>query len=207
MAELEDIGKKIERVDHTSLLSSHWLASVLLVVSMLSLFAFTACGGNDGETAAAGIGDAKPDQRVIQAGGRILTVDDFISVGFKQLKTYDVEGLPGATAASYGFWRAEGQKAKDIELRFYLSHEEAVRDGTELAQEVTGRDAIIFVDDMTWKEGARDRRRHAIPGGYFPAYMDYSIFGNVVMLCEGSDSSQSMENCGKLATAITDFGE
>lgn len=172
----------------------------LVLAMFATIWAFGACGTNDNAA------DGDSVQRVSQASQN-YSADDFISVGFKQLKTYNVDELPGATAASYGFWRSPGQDAKDYELRFYPSHEAAVREGTSLAEEVTGDDAVIFTDDLTWKEGARERRHQVAVsiqsgGELVPTYMDYSIHGNVVMLCEGLDSSQSLDNCQALISAL-----
>lgn len=67
--------------------------------------------------------------------------------------------------------------------------------GASLAEEATGEDARIIGDEMTWKEGIRDRRHQLLgrkagaTGGLAPTYMDYAIYGNVVMLCEGADSA------------------
>ncbi len=179
------------------MLRTRWL----LVLAMLaSIVAFAGCGSN-GEAAG-----ADSVQRVSQAS-RNYSSDDFISIGCKQLKTYNVDALTGATAASHGFWRSDGQDAKDYELRFYDSHEDAVQQGSILAAEVTGEDALIFEDDMTWKEGARDRRHQttfAINNGgeLVPTYMDYAIHGNVVMLCEGLDSAQSLKHCNALISVL-----
>lgn len=176
---------------------TRWL---LVAVIFTSIGVIVGCGTSDNAA------DGDSVQRVSQATQN-YSPDDFVSVGFKQLKTYDVNELPGATAASHGFWRSDGQDAKDYELRFYSSHEVAVREGTFLAEEVTGDDAVIFTDDLTWKEGAKERRHQVAVtiqsgGELVPTYMDYLIHGNVVMLCEGLDSAQSLDNCQALISAL-----
>ena len=67
---------------------------------------------------------------------------------------------------------------------------------------MTGREALLREVDVRWKEGTRDRRG----GGAFrdsltPLYGDYMVFGNVILLCEGRDSAQSLERCAALLTA------
>ncbi len=157
---------------------------------------------------ACGDGSSGTGFKQVSPAARTYSQDDFLAIGFKVVREYNVEGLPGATSASFGFWRVSGQAPRDYELRFYASHEEAVRQGTPLAEEVTGEDALIIGDEMTWKEGIKDRRHQLLggkaggTGGLAPSYMDYAIYGNVVLLCEGVDSAQSLEVCAGLVEAI-----
>ena len=130
------------------------------------------------------------------------------------MKDYNVEGLDHAVAAFYGFWRPPGENPMDYEVRVYPSHEDAVEFGTALADEGSGRDAVLTSNKATWVEGVRERRSTGGPGGgaaqggpgarsgHAPRYGDYAIFGNLIMLCEGSDSGQSLERCGALAAEI-----
>ncbi len=175
---------------------------------MITLFIVPACG-SAGDTTG-----MESFQRVSPAS-RTYSIDDFLAVGFKKSKHYDVEGLPEATDAWFGFWRPEGNQPVEYELRFYASHEDAVEHGTALAAEVTGKDAVLISDLVTWNEGASDRRRMAgdpsnLPGGgaerVVARYGDFAIFGDVVMLCEGTDSAQSMERCAALIDALRSLG-
>lgn len=145
----------------------------------------------------------------VMPSGRIFSVADFQGAGFKESKQYDVEGLPQATGAWFGFFRLDGEGTIDYELRFYASHEDAVEYGTALAEEVTGEDALLSSDKVTWKEGANDRRRVIGGGsgaeafsGAAARYGDFVILGNVVLLCEGADSVQSLDRCSALIEAV-----
>ena len=142
-------------------------------------------------------------QKVIPSS-QVLSFDDFQAVGYKKTREYDVEGLLQATSAWYGFWRSASQDSADYELRFYPSQEAAVEHGTALAEEVTGRDAVLRKADMTWKEGAGDRGSIS-PGyeGLTPRYGDFAVFGNVVMLCEGRDPMESLDRCEALIDAVS----
>jgi hypothetical protein len=83
--------------------------------------------------------------------------------------------------------------------------------GESLAQEVTGKDGIIKKSDLTWKEGIKERRKirgeeggkTGASGGNStgPKHGNYSIYGNVVMLCEGPEIT-SLEVCWKLINAL-----
>ena len=84
----------------------------------------------------------------------------------------------------------------------YPDHATALESGVDYAAEVTGEDALLREVDVRWTEGTRDRRG----GGAFrdsltPLYGDFAIFGNVVLLCEGRDSSQALERCAALLHA------
>ncbi len=99
-------------------------------------------------------------------------------------------------------------------MRFYRSHDDAIEYGTSFAEEASGEDAIINSNDATWKEDVRDRRAIFVAnkaegagsqGGFGagPKYRDFAIFGNVVLLCEGSTSEHSLERCKVLIEALT----
>lgn len=145
---------------------------------------------------------------------RVLAIADFMDVGFKTDRQYDIAELPAGVDAWMGFWGSDPYSRKQYELRFYPSHEDAVEHGPALAEEVTGEDAEEYRKNPTWKEGAKDRWQSAIgatgaihgpmPSGPSPKYGDYVIFGNVLMLCEGSDSGQGLERCEALIRALTD---
>jgi len=181
------------------------LCAVLTGAATLILGSTLACGS--GTDAAQ---QEKPEFQKVAPSDRTLSFEDFAAVGFKRTKQYDVEGLPGAEDAWFGFWRVPSNDPVDYEVRVYASHEDAVEQGTALAEEVTGEDAIIDGDLVTWKEDTVELR--SIRGGAglgegesgrrTPRYGDFAIFGNVVLLCEGSDSEVALENCAFLAEAL-----
>ena len=150
---------------------------------------------------------------VVTASERIFIFEELESIGFKKNKEYDVSGLEGALIAVNGFWSTDIGK-KEYELRFYPSHSVAVSLGESLAQEVTGKDGIIKKSDLTWKEGIKERRKirgeeggkTGASGGNStgPKHGNYSIYGNVVMLCEGPEIT-SLEVCWKLISALEEL--
>ncbi|MCH8910550.1 MAG: hypothetical protein IH867_07400 [Chloroflexi bacterium] len=148
---------------------------------------------------------ASPAQAPVSSAGVIYTTDDLFALGFKQVKAYSVEGLPGASAAIFGFWRPPDNDPLDYEVRFYASHDEAVRLGPDLAEEGTGEDAILGEREARYKEGVKDRRtRTGYADGIVPKYRNYAIVDNVVMLCQGRSASQSLERCSYLAGALAE---
>ena len=168
-----------------------------------ALLAVAACGGG-------GKAADEPDFQRIDPSGGVYTIDDFPAAGFKKSKQYDVTGLPGGVDARLGFFGPDPSSRMQYELRFYSSHEAAVQQGIPLAEEVTGEAAAEYRLTPTWEEGARDRWVSMSGGhggglelrGASPVYGDFVIFGNVVMLCEGMDSAQSLERCESLVLAL-----
>ena len=80
---------------------------------------------------------------IITSSEKIYTFDDLKEIGFKKNREYDIEELPGATEAYFGFWGIKRSESKDYEIRFYSSHSDAVNLGENLAIEVCGNDAVI----------------------------------------------------------------
>ena len=120
-----------------------------------------------------------------------------------------VDGLPGASAAIFGFWAPSGRDPLDFEVRFYESWEKAVELGSAPADEGTGDDAILDASSAKYKEGVRDRRTIIGSGtgggarsGIGPKYADFVIYNNLVILCPGGQVEQSHERCSDLIAAL-----
>ena len=182
-------------------------ALIVAVALAIALLTPVACG-QDAEAPGAAVVREEAFQKVTSSG-RIFTVDDLVVAGFKKSKEYDVEGLTGATEAWFGWLSLGGAVPIDCEVRFYRSHEDAVEQGTPFAEEASGKDAVINSDDATWKEDVRDRRKiiggkelGAYGSGAAPKYGDYTIFANMVMLCEGMSTEQSLERCAAVIAAL-----
>lgn len=179
------------------------LLILLLAIAALSLAA-VACGSDSsGEGAATDGPIAK-----IDSTDRVYTIQDFLDAGFKKSKIYDVEGLPEAIEVLYGFYGVDPYNRQEYEVRFYPSHAEATGTGIDYADEVTGPDAVILKDIQRWKVGLTERRQCSGNGGHHsgkcdnPKYFDYVIVGNMVLLCQGKDSSTSLQNCADLMSVV-----
>ena len=165
----------------------------LLLLSITLLALTVACGEKAYDSS----------YEVVTTSDHIFTFEELESIGLKKNKEYDVSDLEGAVRAVNGFWSTDIGK-KEYELRFYPSHSVAVSLGEPLAQEATGEDAIIKKSEATWKEGIKDRRRSQRTSGSHPKYGNYSIYGNIVMLCEGQVGI-SLEVCWKLINALEEL--
>jgi len=185
--------------------TSRWAAIAIVISLGTALLAGTACGS--GGTAGDAAGAGQETFQKITLSDRVFAFDHLAAAGFKDSTEYDVAGLSAATGAWYGWWAPPGSELLDYEVRFYGSHEDAVKYGTPFAEEASGENAVVNSEDATWKEGVRDRRvvigaTGTVSNGVGPKYGDYVIFANVVMLCEGLDSAQSLERCESLALAL-----
>ena len=178
---------QVNRVDNKIVTTLAWT----IVFAVLAV----ACGTD------ASSGGAVP--RVV-ASDRVYTIDDLTGAGVKTVKDYDVEDLPGATAV----WKSVFNKL-DYEARFYPTHDDAVAQGTSYADSVTGDDAVVTGDDILWDEGKRDRRKCSRAAEtphssctYSARYLEYVIRGNMILFCEGNESSDAFANCGNLLALI-----
>ena len=140
----------------------------------------------------------------IRSSDRIYDIEDFKSAGAKANKEYDVADLPGASSA----WRVIFNRL-DYEARFYPDHETAIDSGLEYANHVTGNDAVVIGDGVIWDEGAKDRRRCSRDPqtphsgcAYSPRYWDFVVVGNMILMCEGLESPQSIANCEDLLSKL-----
>jgi hypothetical protein len=179
----------------------HRSTSVLVLIAMMTLL-LTACGSSPESEAAAALAKVTPSETV-------FTLDDLLDAGFKKGKTFDVEGLTGAVSAYYGFWGVDPYDRKEFEARFYGSHSDAVELGTIFAEERTGPDALIKSGESSWDEGSKEARACTRSAGgdssncRISKYGDYVIYGNMILICQGRDSSTSLEQCAALLGALS----
>jgi hypothetical protein len=180
-------------------LSVHYL-KLLIALLTISTIIIAGCGSGANED------EIFPQ---ISDTDRIFTLDDVMATPYKELNNYSTDQLPGATEASYGFMRIGGGEPYDYEIRVYDSHEAAVERGSPMAIEGTGKNAILSEDDATFKEGIKNRRTIIGGGvgggarsGIGPKFAAYAIFGNIIMLCQGSEPETSLERCGLMANAL-----
>jgi hypothetical protein len=142
-------------------------ALTLCLVSIAAVLLFASCGTEgteSGEPAVDGVGSP-----LITRSDQTFTLDSFTQAGWKKSKQYDTATVPQATEIWYGFFNQ-----RDIEIRFYESHRDAVEFGVAAAE------ASI--------EGAVGRSQGGrlldFSGGSFSAYADFMVVGNTVLLCE-----------------------
>ena len=140
---------------------------LLALISLVLVVVAPACTDSDDNS----VGDAvdAPTSSSIFHADKTFTTDPFMAAGWKKSKEYDTTTVPESTEIWYGFFNQ-----KDIEIRFYQSHESALEHGVPLAEESLQMDA-----------GARIGGVNTVRTGYSA----YAVAGNAVMLCELDVSS------------------
>ncbi|MBM3957140.1 MAG: hypothetical protein FJ313_03720 [Gemmatimonadetes bacterium] len=197
----------------TDFLPGRWRAGAAVVAGLAAVLMLAlACGSEAGGSLAG----AEAGFQKVAPSARTYTIDDLLAFGFRTSKEYNVEGLPGAVEAWYGFWGPDPYSRKDYEVRFYASHEDAVNVGFEPADQVTGtEDLMANKDTLEWRGGWKEWWFRAsgimtfsdVMGKHNVAkYGDFVILGNMVVLCEGEDSGQSLERCRALIDALRESG-
>ena len=124
------------------------------------MLVFIACGSEE---------TIRDETASILLSDRDFTPDSFVTAGWKKSKQYDTATVPESSEIWYGFFNQ-----KDIEIRFYETHEAAVELGVPAATSSI--------------EGAVKRSKGGklldFSGGSFTGYADYLVVGNAVLLCE-----------------------
>ena len=145
--------------------------SLVSLAAMLTVLAVLVACGSDSPAAtgdepqirdAGGAGGLQEDQLITNASAS-YTMDDLVGVGFKKSKQFSTETLPGASDVWYGFFNQ-----KDIEVRVYDSHADALEFGVDPAEAAIAKEP-----------GQTD---YLIP--VVNRYPAYAVVGNMVMLCE-----------------------
>ena len=137
------------------------------LISLVLVVVAPACTDSDDTS----VGDAvdAPTSSSIFHADKTFTTDSFMAAGWKKSKEYDTATVPESTEIWYGFFNQ-----KDIEIRFYQSHESALEHGVPLAE-----------DSLQMDAGARIGGVNTVRTGYSA----YAVAGNAVMLCELDVSS------------------
>ncbi len=137
----------------------------IVSVVMLSLALTAACGSGSGSDAT-----EAPEQEgpIVIREADSFTLDSFTSAGFKKSKEFSTETVPEADTIWYGFY-----SQRDVEIRFYSSHELARSAGADSAADAVGRSPNSNIGGgIITSTGNRTQ------------YNDYLVVGNAVVLCQ-----------------------
>ena len=156
-----------------------------------------------GSSCLSGDSDGEDTFSKITADQTFRDLSSFEKAPFKLVREYDVSALPMANAAYMGYFTPLDSEPIQYELRIYPDHTSAVEKGLEYVAEVTGPEALLRSTDVRWDQGTKDRRGGGFHrGGLTPLYGDYAIIGNVIILCQGRNSTQSLNRCEALLLAV-----
>ena len=201
------------------------MKKILFLTTLLTvnLLIFSCGGSEDPETGVSS--DIVFDQ--IEDHSKVLSIDDFESIGFKSVRSVKQDKLmDGMINAYYGFRKVPikdwaGKDIVDYELRFFESHQEAIAKGERSADLRTGENAQLRKNDASdpnathpiaadWPELLKDARecQGNIVGSHHaglcmsPRYAEFKIFGNVIILGQGGDLEESYEHIGFIVDAL-----
>jgi hypothetical protein len=139
----------------------------VLTISLLTLFALTACGSGDSNDSVSTTNDGDDAAPVLRID-ETFTIENFEAAGFKLSKEFDTDTVPLATNVYYGF-----ADRRDIEIRKYATHADAMSAGVESALTVLGR-----------SPNSNSGGGIITSTGNRTSYHAYLVAGNVVMLCQ-----------------------
>ena len=148
-------------------------------MTVLGSIVFVGCESHT-DTEATGADNDLADVSRILVPEKSFTLDDYVAAGWKKSKQYDTETVPQATDIWYGFFNG-----KDIELRFYESHDVAKTAGLENAATAIDLNPLL--------------KKVVSGGSAVTKYRAFAVVGNTVLLCE-----QSIDSCIALVDALGD---
>ena len=129
------------------------------------------------------------------------SIGDFKQIGFKQSHEYPVDNLPGAVSAYYGFIKNLQGNPEDYEIRFYSTHIDATQQGSEYADNITGKEGCIKKECALWTEDLKHRQH--LEGGLHDTwngtpsakYLNYVVYGNFILMCPGYNETDALNKC------------
>ena len=140
---------------------------IKVIIWAMLIFAIATCGSEGSSSGESSDKSSATDAIILT--DQFFSTDSFIAAGWKKSKEYDTATVPESIEIWYGFFQQ-----KDIEIRFYASHEAAIEHGVPSAEESI--------------EGAVKRSKGGelldVSGGSFTGYADFLVAGNAVLLCE-----------------------
>jgi hypothetical protein len=140
---------------------------IKVIIWAMLIFAIATCG-SEGSSSSENSDESSATDAIVLTD-QFFSTDSFIAAGWKKSKEYDTATVPESIEIWYGFFQQ-----KDIEIRFYASHEAAIEHGVPSAEESI--------------EGAVKRSKGGelldVSGGSFTGYADFLVAGNAVLLCE-----------------------
>ena len=156
----------------------------LLSAIMLSGLLIVGCGSSDEGSSGEEEG---PKYFEIMNAEKTYSMDDIKNAGLKGIKEFKTDAVdkktgelvtPGATEIVLGFFKGPSGP-KDIEVRFYSNHDDAVSMGQEPADAVTEKPSNLVGNSSvtTLADAGVGMKGSTKYGGY-------AISGNIVVLCE-----------------------
>lgn len=205
----------------------------MLVISAVMIAVVAIACGSDDESLVASGGDGERSQRVrMVESDQIFTEDDVKAVGWKAQKDFVLE-YPGATTFKWGFMNqtevgvliytsAEDAKTLGVEAAKAQtfrreSDDQAPDEGMDRisCRDAAGQSAVKANTAFPAKSFSASYLEPENGNVYdvmgrscsnrYPTYNDYTVIGNVVIMCEGDEGRllEASTNCEKIAGWLT----
>ena len=155
-----------------------------LAIFSIALLA-VACGSSDSTNDSVSTTNDGEEAAPILRIDETFTIENFEAAGFKLSKEFDTGTVPKAINIYYGF-----ADRRDIEIRKYASHADAMSAGVESAVAIMERSPASNSAGGIITSGNNRTSYHA-----------YLVAGNMVMLCQTDISV-----CENLATTVQSGG-
>ena len=164
------------------------MRKTFLYIALISLLSLTiiSCSSDDSSGSAVADDGGIKYFDVINAD-KMYTIDDLKMTGMKGIKVFGTDAVdkktgelltPGATDIQFGFYKGEFGP-KDVEVRFYKSHEDAVNLGQGPADEITEKPSNLIGNSSvsTLADAGVGMKGSTKYGGFL-------ISGNLLILCQ-----------------------
>jgi len=169
---------------------------ILIAFSLIIILGSYGCGGSSNELS---IGDEDGGiltSRIANEGS-IYVIADFVAAGLKKPKSLKSDAVdkktgeaitPEATEVHLGFFKSS-MGPKDVEVRFYKSHSDAITYGVPAAEK-TINTVLAFTNALIEVKSSESATSTA-------GYGAYIVTGNVIMICQGQ-----IEVCDEVAAGL-----
>ncbi len=206
---------------------------VLVITAILVAIVAAACGSDDSSVVSGGSGteDYPKVIRMIELA-TIFTEDDIKAIGWKPQRDFVLE-YPGTTTAKWGFLNskevgvliyAHADEAKTLGIEaaeaqtFRREEDGHARDdgidriscrqaqGQSAVKAITGVPSKSFAASYLEPEiGDIDDIQTVVCANRYPTYNDYTVIGNIVVMCEGDGRTllEPSTNCRELEKWLT----
>ena len=145
--------------------------NTLILVTSLSIITILGCGNNDNsDSSEAGIVTSK----IINEENN-YSISDFEGAGLKKPKPLKADAVDKKTGEA--ITPKATDNAKDIEVRFYESHSDAINYGVDTAEETINA-VVAFTNALIETTSAESTTSTA-------GYGAYVVIGNAIMICQG----------------------
>ena len=155
-----------------------------LLILIATLIVFTGCSSNSDELDLISEDGGILTSRITNEGS-IYVIADFEEAGLKKPKSLKADAVdkktgeaitPEATEVHFGFFKSS-LGPKDVEVRFYKSHSDAITYGVPTAEKTIST-VVAFTNALIETKSAESATSTS-------GYGAYIVTGNTIMICQG----------------------